>query len=436
MKVNIEENFLKLKKYLIKFSSSKNAKTTNKNFYLPSYANSVGFYILNRIFGQKITIKNFFQINIIDILYGIKFSNFSFKRGKIYSKTIIMTWAYKNNFDREGFLNDKYFKINSSINKNIHWFVIYLDKNLPEKVNENISIFKAYNEFSLLGFFKWIYFLFSKIIHLRFGFDYFLFSISSYNYLSEAISKFSNQIFDPNTEELIMPYEGQPFQNRIIGKLKALNKKAVIKGYIHSPPLAIPTNFFYKDCSPDKLYINGEYQKECFENLLGWPSDLITVVPSLRFKESKKIENKKILLPNRIKNFDKVLKNLDYVNKNILNLNNFIIQNHPSSLDNKKNILFMDVLKKIIKKTDINQSSKFDFVFIGNSGAIVEFLERGCLVLQITDDDIFDYYSHKVWKNIKSEKLHDNIYSYSLNDYGKLIRLGKKKDDLNILLNY
>ena len=39
-------------------------------------------------------------------------------------------------------------------------------------------------------------------------------------------------------------------------------------------------------------------------------------------------------------------------------------------------------------------------------------------------------------KNIKSEKLHDNIYSYSLNDYGKLIRLGKKKDDLNILLNY
>jgi hypothetical protein len=68
---NIEEIFLRLKKYLAIFSNSKNNKIINKIFYLASYANSVGFYIFNKKLEQKINIKNFFQINIIDILYGI-----------------------------------------------------------------------------------------------------------------------------------------------------------------------------------------------------------------------------------------------------------------------------------------------------------------------------------------------------------------------------
>ena len=69
-------------------------------------------------------------------------------------------------------------------------------------------------------------------------------------------------------------------------------------GYIHSPPLAVPTNFIYKDSSPDRIFLCGSDQKFCFEKILGWPKNKIVKIPSLRFKENvSEIENA-IFLPN------------------------------------------------------------------------------------------------------------------------------------------
>ena len=85
-----------------------------------------------------------------------------------------------------------------------------------------------------------------------------------------------------------MPYEGQPFQNKIIAFLKINNFKTKTIGYIHSPPLALPTNFINKMFSPHKLIVNGKDQYYCFSKILGWKKSQIKILPSFRFLKKRK----------------------------------------------------------------------------------------------------------------------------------------------------
>ena len=60
---------------------------------------------------------------------------------KRYNK-IIVSWGVKNGFLSDGSYNDRYFKINSRNMNGTLWFLIYVDEVLPEKIDNNILIFK------------------------------------------------------------------------------------------------------------------------------------------------------------------------------------------------------------------------------------------------------------------------------------------------------
>ena len=51
---------------------------------------------------------------------------------------------------------------------------------------------------------------------------------------------------------------------------------------------------------------------------------------------------------------------------------------------------------------------------MGVSGAMVESLESGFKVIQISDDPILDIYSKNLWPTLVRERLHENIFSYRL----------------------
>ena len=77
--------------------------------------------------------------------------------------------------------------------------------------------------------------------------------------------------------------------------------------------------------------------------------------------------------------------------------------------------------KKIKKKNYL--------IFIGNSGSIVEYLERGSIVIQICDYPLFDIYTNNIWPSIISKKISENIYVYKLKKKGNLIKFGNKKNN-------
>ena len=58
-----------------------------------------------------------------------------------------------------------------------------------------------------------------------------------------------------------MPYESQPFQNKIFKLSKNINSKVKTIGYIHAFPVGLPTNYLFKEGSPEKLIVNGNLQR-------------------------------------------------------------------------------------------------------------------------------------------------------------------------------
>ena len=234
-----------------------------------------------------------------------------------------------------------------------------------------------------------------------------------------------------------MPFEGQPFQNRLIYFLK--ENYPIIKtiGYIHSPPLAVPSNFIHKSNSPSQVILNGKDQLYCFTKILGWKKSSIKVLPSYRFlKLNKKFDNT-VFLPLTIRNAGWVLTAIKYLcNEGYVNLKNYKIKNHPAAFNSKNNINFIKSIKKLSQKLkNKNLKNKKNYsIFIGNSGGIVEALESGAKVIQICEHPVFDIYSKNVWPSIYSKKIYDKIYFYQLKKRGNLIKFGNKNNNLKRIL--
>ena len=177
MKNSILENVIHTKNYLESFLSKKFSPEYNSNIYLASNTNSVGNFFLKKIF--KIKNDNSFKNIFLDVIYGLKISGKIIENNlsqKKFSK-IIFSWGFKNNFLNDGSFNDRYFGINSSDKKNFLWFIIYMDKKIPDKIDDNIVIFKVYDNF-FYNILTWIKFILLNTINIFKGIDFFLVAIS------------------------------------------------------------------------------------------------------------------------------------------------------------------------------------------------------------------------------------------------------------------
>ena len=438
MRRSVRLNILNSKKYLIKYSGKKYGSEGNTNFYLASYTKSIGYYLLKKIFNikNKNPFENFICI-ISDIYFGINYSIKIIKPKNFensFSK-IILSWGFKKDFNTKGNFYDKYFNTNSSNQKKILWLILYLDEDLPKKIQSNLVLFKVKGN-KIFNIFSWLSFLFSNLPKILKGFDFFLVNISSFSFLSKKIINSLRNILAKNYKEVIFPYEGQPFQNEIIRFFKNRGEKVLITGYIHSPPLAVPTNFIHKQFSPDRIFLNGKDQLFCFEKNLGWQKKKLHYIPSLRFKKSKFKKEKKIFIPYIVKRHDDVLSMIEYIHTKKSNLNNHIIQNHPSARNSKSNLKLISKMQNILNKKSSLKKNLYDLIFIGNSGGISELLEKGFKVLHICEDPEFESYQSEIWKSIKTTKISKNIFSYKLKNKGNLIKFGKNNTDLNSILDY
>lgn len=428
-----------VKKFLSKFKKKEFHPKFDSNLYFVTTTNYVGSYILKRL--SKFNENFFSNISWIvsDFLGNLNYINY-----KVFSNVtgnyekIIVTWAFKKNFLSNGTFNDRYFNVNSKDLKKTHWFVIYMDDQLPKQIDNNITILKtktdrSFNILRLLSIIFSNFFLIFKNIY------YYLFSISNYNFFSDLFIKEFRPYLNNKIKYLLMPYEGQPFQNSIKAYIETQNLKIKVLGYIHSPPLALPLNLIHKKYCPDKIILNGNDQAKCFTKHLGWKKKQIKILPSFRFLKKNKKNNKKIIfLPLILKNLDLVIENIEYLIKNkIINIQEYETRNHPAS----KSKVNLELIHKINKLKNIytNNSSNFKYknylIFIGSSGAIIEALERGEKVLQIVELPLFDLYSEKLWPSISTKKICKNVYLYKLKKKGNLIKLGnkiKKKDLFNL----
>ena len=57
----------------------------------------------------------------------------------------------------------------------------------------------------------------------------------------EAVGKTIAEFITSDTKTIIMPYECQPFQNKIFKTSKKINSKIKTIGYVHAFPVGLPT---------------------------------------------------------------------------------------------------------------------------------------------------------------------------------------------------
>ena len=237
-------------------------------------------------------------------------------------------------FQKDGSIDDRYFNINSKRIKNTLWFVIYQSEKIPTKIDKNIILFnpksKRINIINLIS-------LILENLKFLISANYFLSSISNYNHFSKIFIKNISPYINEDVKSLLIPYEGQPFQNKLVQYIEDNYSNIKTIGYIHSPPLALPSNFIYKNYFSKKIIVNGNDQFRCFSKILGWKKSDIILAPSFRFFKQKISTDKIIFLPLNIKNVEKVINSLLYLEeKKIINLKSYTVRNHPASKNSKK----------------------------------------------------------------------------------------------------
>ena len=55
-------------------------------------------------------------------------------------KTIVVNWGTSADFRTTGEFYDKYFNVSSKKFKDTLWYIIYLDKELPKKIDKNLVL--------------------------------------------------------------------------------------------------------------------------------------------------------------------------------------------------------------------------------------------------------------------------------------------------------
>ncbi len=431
LKIKQASTLDKIKKKHLYFQKKKFKNSFDLPVYITKSGDSFGNLYSNYLAEGKIFFfKSLYIIikNLFSICYLTKYKLIFNK--KFNYKKLIVTWAFKKNFLTNGSFHDRYFNINSRTAKNTLWFVIFMDKTLPSKVDKNIFLLQSNieKEFSPL---KIIKILLNNLKYLLKDITYFNFMISKHRYFAEIVLNVIKRNVRTNLSNILIPYEGQPFQNYIL-KYFSTEKKIKSTGYIHAPPMPFPSNYVKKKYSPTKIIVNGKDQMAFFKKL-GWKKREISFMPSNRFTSKKKNFSQIIFLPIFIKSSEDIIQSLQLLrDKLAININSFKVKNHPAA-DSFKEII--KLIKKIKKIKNLKNIKKFNrkslSIFIGSTGAIIEALERGNNVIQITEEPLFELYSNKIWKSIKSEQISKNIFSYKLISRGNLLNLGKKPRSIN-----
>ena len=428
----------KVKSQIKMIKTVKNYITNFKNngndfFYFVTSVNSIGHFSLYEILNFK---TNFFlktKYILKDIFYSSYYfySNLHYKKKlKKYDK-IIVTWAFKGQFNSDGSFYDKTLNYKSSNLKNTLWFVIYLSNDLPKKISNNVVIFRTREKRNrnylfllkkIINSFKYIFL--SKI--------YFFNKISNFNIFADVLLNKFRTFVTKKVKYLLIPYEGQPFQNQLFKETKKINPKIKTIGYVHSSPLSMPFNLIKKKTAPDVLIVNGKSQYNFFITFLGWNKKIVKILPSMRFIKEKNNMKKSIYLPLAFKSKDKIILLIKtLLDRTKLNIANFKIKNHPGALNSNSHQDLITRIKRIKQKTKFSKTNSKSSIFIGSSGAIIEALERGNDVFQICENPIFESYSDKLWKGLKKQIITKNIFSYSLKKKNNIIILGKKNYNIN-----
>ena len=396
--------------------------------YFAVFEKTLGYFLIKKKFNKFYFLS--YALCLIKLFLNIKEVKLKIFNAQFATKNyrkIIVSWAFRDNFDKEGTYKDKFLNTKSDNDENnILWLLIYMDKELPARVGKNIVL--IHKEKKLYQ--KLIFFL--KYFFSTFKLKSFSSSIKKLNLLS-ATSMQIKEILEKNftdisVQNLLVVYEGQPFQKEIINFFKNKDKKILIEGYDHSAPPPLPINLIYDDFSPDYLLITGEAQKNFYKKYLNWPENKLKIIKSMRFISNKsEFYQNKFFLPYELRDQNIIFSSLKYLLDHKINLKDMDIKIHPLQKNKKNHQSLVYKIKKIIStnSNDPLDSEQNNSIFFGQTTAVIIALDLGVTCYHICSDPVFDSYDSKIWEQINVTKLSNNLFKYTTHKKNSFLSNGK-----------
>ena len=416
----------KAKSFLRKLEKEKINTAKSSFCFLNTYGNTLGNSLLN--FWLKYNLFDFLFVyfrNLISIssLPNYKIKNFNNQN----FKNIIITWGRRENFKNNSY-EDSFLSFKSSQFKDTLIFVIYNDLNIPKKIPKNVIIFfREKKKVNLFFFFKSFFCFFIKnfLLYKKF-IHYFSFNTLFSETILSHIKEITN---NKKLNKIIMPYEGQTFQNLINLELKKIYPNCKTIGIIHAMAPALPINLIRRQGSPDLIYVNGSDQYKLLSKYLLWPQKKIKICKCLRLKtHNKKFNTNYLFLPISINDQKEINSSfLNYYKKFYKKFGNIIVKNHPQKNNSSMHLNLKKNLEKTIRsKNYVNKLNKNHFFYIGCTSSFIENLEKKIKASHLTLNPILDCYTNKLWKNLSISEESQNIFNYKLLKKKQLLLLSKK----------
>ncbi len=397
--------------------------------------NHLGNIRLKAYLGLTSKIKYIYSIIKAILILGFvdKYFLFNKNKFKLKSKAVLFSWCKLDDFNKDGSFNDRYFRVNSKKTRMLTFFLISIDNKLPKTLDKNILIFSQISSRRNFNILRPIVFFIRHVMTFKsFYKKFYMFWNIDTIFSKELISIMRENRFLYQNDKYFLPYEAQNWQHAIYQEIKNEKQTAEVIGYLHSLPNALPTEYLYRYGAPDKIVVHGAGIKSLLINYLKWPKKRIDIQKSTRYLVSDKLEfNRKIFLPHSFSNHKiyliKLEKFFKSCRKNSIPL--LIVRNHPAPSSPKKSLQFENEINELIKKYmnifDINSNVKLT-VMIGATAAVVEGLERGCNIIHISNDEVFEVMEQNLWEGIKIKKIGEGIYEYKLFKKSYYIKLGIK----------
>ena len=433
MNINKEQenivNFVKSE--ISKLHGKKTNLAKSAYSYFATFGKSIGL--------AKINLRHFSIFGLIEYFITILKDNINLirshnleiinKNKHTKEKILLVSNASLRDFNSNGQYIDRYFRINSNDHKNIIFILHYLDTEIPLKVQSNIILFryKKNNFFSGLFFF------------LKEKFKNKNYETSSYSNFAEKICELIKKTINiSNLDKVIIPYEGQPFQQSVFAEIKMIKKEIETIGYDHSAPHSLPLNLFFRTGAPDTLIVNSKSQFENSVNFLNWPQERVKLAPSLRYKKNDKEDFKnKIFFPYQIFNPKIVLNEFSNFlsQQEDFSLNKLDIKMHPVSpfIDKQKKLKneLLTIINKYGNKFNGKNSNKDTSIFIGATTAIIVALEKNIRVFHLCDNPILDSYSNYMWPKLRINYISQYIFEYMVDEKNNFLTFGDNSEQFN-----
>ena len=421
------EKFFSDQLKILKFIKKKKIYSYNNNLYFynnnhfPLWHTTLGskkifdkFTKISWIYSFNLKLKSIFSIYVLNY-YKIELNlpkNYSKKK----FKHLIFTNFSHNKLSANYY--DPYFNVKVLKRKNILWILLNLSSNKIEKKFENIvfinsNLKKKKNIFFYINFiFYFLQNIFNEDIFEKKLFESIEICVNNLKFLNGSV---------------YVPYEGQPVHDFFFSKIKDKFPRVKNIGYLHTGPSAVPTEIFENKLI-DKMIVHGSHTKKVLIKFCNWNKKKIIISRSFRFINSKFFSSG-IYLPYNFKNKNFIINKIIELKKiKNLNLENIFI--HPHKKNDKKHVKIKNELQSLLRN---DKAIKNHIIFINNSSGIFYALECGLVVIHISENPISDILNPKIWKNIKINKICDNVYIYKLKIKNSLIKFGKKNEFVKFL---